>query len=107
MAEDRGHGEGKSRIASLFWGAGMAHRDDSLGLDERRRFGRNFESKAVVEVKPTRWRLSCKNARNSLPGCRRRKCRICRFCRSRQFSPVEKWDRHSENAKIAKITHCL
>ena len=73
MAEDRGHGEGKSRIASLFWGAGMAHRDDSLGLDERRRFGRNFESKAVVEFRPTRWGLSCKNARNSLTGGRRRK----------------------------------
>ena len=65
----------RARVAShLFFGvAGMADRDDSLWFVERRQFGRNFESKAVVEFRPTRWGLSCKNARNSLTGGRRRK----------------------------------
>ena len=35
------------------------------------------------------------------------KCRICRFCQSRQFALVEKRDRPSENVEFGQNAYCL
>jgi hypothetical protein len=63
-----------------------------------------FESKLVIDVGTIGWILEVQ-VRSHKPlmplG------RICRFCQSRQFALVEKEDRHSENAEITQITHCL